>query len=81
MATEVENVARQRIIQLREEHNLSQKQLAEKLSIDKRTLANWESGKTSPHLFDCLDIADFFGISRDSFFEGDDRDNNSINKE
>jgi DNA-binding XRE family transcriptional regulator len=68
MATEVENAARQRIIQLWEEHNLSQKQLAEKLSIDKRTLANWESGKTSPRIFDCLNITNFFGISLDSFF-------------
>ena len=56
------------IKELREEAQLTQKQLAEKLSTVQRNVSNWENGVTEPDLTTVAAIADFFGVTIDELF-------------
>lgn len=54
-----------RILDLREEKNLSQTQLAKVLAIPQRTYAHYERGDRDPSVaFLCL-LADFYDVSLD----------------
>lgn len=46
---------------LREQEQLSQKDLAEALSLSRSTVANWECGNTNPSPESLADLADYFG--------------------
>ena len=51
---------------LREEKDLTQAQLAEKLNFNSRTvIANWESGKRMPDIENLKILAKFFGVTID----------------
>lgn len=54
-----------RIKQLRQENNLTQKELAEKLSIGLTTISNYETGYSIPDVQMLLKIANIFGVSID----------------
>ena len=54
-----------RIKQLREDRDLRQCDVSEKIGIDQRTLSNYENGKTNPDSFAIIKLADFFGVSTD----------------
>ena len=59
------------IRQLRISHNLNQVQLAEKLSVSKQTISNWENN----YLIEMLvRISKFFSVSTDFLLELDTRD-------
>lgn len=51
---------------LRREHKVSQKELAEILGISQQTVASWETGRTEPSNEFLRDIADVFNVSVDS---------------
>lgn len=53
---------------LRNKHNLTQEQFAEKLGVSRQTVAKWESGESLPDIKNCADIAMIFNISIDAFF-------------
>lgn len=54
-----------RLRKLREEFNLSQKELTDRLHINRSTYARYETSSTQPD-FDTLNkLADFFGVSTD----------------
>lgn len=42
---------------------LTQSQVAEKLAVDRTTVVNWESGKTSPTLDNAQRMCRLYGIS------------------
>jgi transcriptional regulator with XRE-family HTH domain len=82
----------QRIKQLRESHHLTQKLLAEKLSINRDALAKWETDKAYPDIHIIKGIANFFGVSIDYLLDNCDsfeiqliellrRNRNLMNKE
>lgn len=54
------------IKRFREERNLSQTQLAEKLWIHRTSLAGYEIGKRIPDIFMLCRIADIFDVSLDA---------------
>ncbi len=54
-----------RIADLRKEHNISQKNLAELLGVAQNTLSYWERGMYEPDLVSLKKIADFFEVSVD----------------
>ena len=54
-----------RIKELREYHDLRQKDLALKTGIDQRTISNYETGKTNPDSYALIKLADFFDVSID----------------
>ena len=51
--------------QLRQENNLTQKELAEKLCVTIPTLSHWECGYQEPSIKDIDAICDLFDISAD----------------
>lgn len=50
----------------RENANLSQAMLANKLGVSQATVGMWESGKREPNFAMLCKLADYFGISTDS---------------
>ena len=45
--------------------NITQEELAEKLSVTRQAVSNWENGKTEPDIETLANIADIFGTSTD----------------
>ena len=58
-----------RIRTLRNEANLTQLQLADRIGRDHRTIHRWEYGTRIPSLDDLLLMADALGLSPAEFFE------------
>lgn len=58
-----------RLQELRKEHNLTQKQMAELLIVAESTYANWEQGRREPNLLYLLSISRTFRISLDELFD------------
>lgn len=54
---------------LRKEHNLTQKELAEKLNVSDKTINHWERKYSEPDIKAIMDLKDFFNISYDELFE------------
>ena len=61
------------IRQLRISHNLNQVQLAEKLSVSKQTISNWENNNILPSIEMLVRISKFFSVSTDFLLELDTR--------
>ncbi len=51
--------------ELRQDHRLSQKELAEILHLSVSTISNYETGRHLPDLDTFLEIAEFFSVSAD----------------
>ena len=62
-----------RITQARADSGLSEKELAEKLGVDKTTVSNWESGRRQPSLERLMQIAGLLGVSAAYLLGEDDR--------
>jgi len=56
---------RERLTQLREENDLSKRELAVKLGIPPSTYYDYENGKTQPDLSKIIKIAEFFDVNSD----------------
>lgn len=54
-----------RIKELRKEKGLSQKELAEILKVDFRTISFWETGRYEPNINQIIILCDFFNVSAD----------------
>ncbi len=54
-----------RIRALRLEKNMTQRQLADKVGVDRTSLSSYENNKRVPDLFILCSLADIFGISLD----------------
>lgn len=50
----------------RKEQKLTQDQLAEKIFVSKKTISNWENGRTTPDIESLIRIAHLFELSLDS---------------
>lgn len=59
---------RLRIKELREEHKMTQKELALKLNNAQRNVSNWESGASEPDCETILELAELFDVSIDELF-------------
>ncbi len=57
-----------KIRELREEAQLTQSELARKLSTSQRNVSNWETGASEPDLATVCAIADVFDVSLDELF-------------
>lgn len=69
-----------RLRALRGYHNLTQRQIAQSLSIDRSTYAYYETGKTHPDFETLTRIAKMFGVSTDYLLGMDDSPSRSIYK-
>lgn len=54
-----------RICDLREDMDLRQSDVANATGIDRKTISNYETGKTNPDSFAIIKLAEFFGVSTD----------------
>lgn len=55
----------QRLKELRLDNSLTQAELANALSVDQRTVSNWEKGIREPDFESLMKIARYFNISAD----------------
>lgn len=55
----------ERLKELREDNNLTQKMLADKIQIDQRSVSFYEIGKYEPNLETLIKIAVFFNVTTD----------------
>lgn len=56
---------------LRKINKMTQEQLAEKVGVSRQAVAKWESGETSPDLFNSKLLADVFGVTIDDLVNPD----------
>ena len=68
----------EKIQHIRKHHELSQEQMAEKLSVSRHTISRWETGQSMPDIDKILLISELFSVSTDYLLK-DDIDN-SIGK-
>ena len=59
------------IRKLREKQNMTQKQLAEKLSVSDKTVSKWETGKGLPEVSLMLPLCQRLGISVNELLSGE----------
>lgn len=64
----------EKIASLRKSYNMSQVQLAERLSLSKQAISNWENNNILPSIEMLIRIARFFSVSTDYLLELDDRE-------
>jgi transcriptional regulator with XRE-family HTH domain len=55
----------EKIKELRKEKGWTQRKLAEKISVHRNMIRCWETGKNEPSIFNCILMADVFGVSLD----------------
>lgn len=53
------------ITSLRKQHNMTQEELAERLSVSRQTLAKWERGESDPDMQSCIKLAEMFQVTLD----------------
>lgn len=58
---------------LRQEKKLTQDQLAEHLSVSRRTVSRWETGSNLPDLSVLVELADFYNVDLTEIFHGERR--------
>ena len=54
-----------KIKELREAKGISQKKLGEIMDINNCVICAWEKGRCEPRVFNCILLADIFGVSLD----------------
>lgn len=55
----------------RNEIEISQDELAEKIFVSRQTISNWENNKSYPDLRSLLLLSSLFGVSLDKLIKGD----------
>lgn len=58
------------IAELRREKNITQEELAEKLSVNVKSVSRWENGRNLPDHAMLKDLCNIFGISINELYEG-----------
>lgn len=68
----------ERLLDLRKSKNLSQEEVAYKLSVSRQTISKWETNQSSPDFDKILPLCDLYGVSTDYLLTGrkESRDNN-----
>ena len=54
-----------KIMELRKEKGLSQRQLAKEIDTSQANLSRWEQGLNEPSIMECWKVADYFDVSID----------------
>ena len=61
-----------KLIRLRQQHALSQEDLAQRLHVARQTISKWETGQVVPELASLIDLCDLYGLSLDRLVRDDD---------
>lgn len=62
------------LVTLRNLHEYSQEQIAEKINISRQAYAKWENGSTVPDILKCSMLASIYGITIDSLLNSQSND-------
>lgn len=62
--------------ELRNDHNLTQEQLAERFGVSQRSVSRWENGNTMPDISILIDLADYYDIDLREILNGERKNNN-----
>lgn len=57
--------------ELRNDHNLTQEQLAEKFGVSQRSVSRWENGNTMPDISILIEMADYYEIDLREILNGE----------
>lgn len=60
-----------RLKDLRNKHNITQEEFADKLYVSRQTISSWENDKSYPDIHSLLMISELFKISLDDLVKGD----------
>lgn len=66
--------------ELRNEKNLTQEQLSEKLGVSRRTVSRWETGSNMPDFDILIEMADYYDVDLRELLDGE-RKSERMNKE
>jgi transcriptional regulator with XRE-family HTH domain len=70
-----------RLLTLRNESNLTQEELAEKLDVSRQSISKWELNKTLPDVEKLIQLSDMYQVSMDYLIKGKRRKKkNSVRK-
>ena len=50
---------------LRKEHQYTQENVAEKINVSRQSIAKWESGESTPYIYNCINLAELFNVKVD----------------
>ena len=50
---------------LRKKYNYTQDDIAEKLNVSRQSIAKWESGESTPDIYNCSKLAELFNVKLD----------------
>ena len=50
---------------LRKKYNYTQDDIAEKLNVSRQSIAKWESGESTPDIYNCTKLAELFNVKLD----------------
>lgn len=67
------NVVNTSIKDLRKKKNMTQDELAEKLSVTRQAVSNWENGKTQPDVETLTQLAEVFDVSVERIIYGKEK--------
>ena len=62
----------EKLRQARMDANMTQEALAEKLSVSRQTISNWENGRSYPDIASIIVLSDVYDMTLDSLLKGDD---------
>ena len=69
-----------RLLELRNEKGLSQREMAKHLNISQGTYNNWENANTEPSISQLITLATFFDVTVDYLIGNDANDSVNLNK-
>ena len=67
-----------RLKEIREEKQLTQKQLANQLGVKQNSISQWETGRSYPSVEILIKLSDLFGCTIDELVKGEKRDEHTI---
>src|SRR5690625_6339508 len=70
----VKNMINTNLKKLRQQHQLTQEELAEKLDVSRQVIAKWEKGESTPAIHFCVKLADLYDVTIDDLINYDEQD-------
>ena len=67
--------------QLRNEKQITQEALAEKLNVSNRTVSRWETGTNLPDISLLAELAEFYGVTISEIVDGERKEEKPVNTE
>ena len=61
----MKNMISKNLKSLRKKYNYTQDDIAEKLNVSRQSIAKWESGESTPDIYNCVKLAELFNVKLD----------------